>query len=83
MAGALLAIVALYYYLQIVRVMYMSEPKNPDSIPVKRTLAAGVLVCLLGVVGYGAYPKPLLESARIAAAAFMQTQPAVAASRNQ
>ncbi len=76
-AGALLAIVALYYYLQIVRVMYMSEPKLKDSIVVRPSLAAGVLVCLLGVVGYGAYPKPLLESARAAADAFMQAQSAV------
>lgn len=76
-AGALLAIVALYYYLQIVRVMYMMEPTQTEPIVVRPTLAAGVLICLLGVVGYGAYPKPLLESARAAADAFTQTQSAV------
>ena len=58
--------------------MYMSEPKLTDWIVVKPSLAAGVLVCLLGVVGYGAYPRPLLESARAAAAAFMQSQPTIA-----
>lgn len=77
-AGALLAIVALYYYLQIARVMYMSEPKLTEPQSVRPSLAAGILICLLGVVGYGAYPKPLLESARIAADAFMQTQSSVA-----
>lgn len=74
-AGALLAIVGLYYYLQIARVMYMSEPKQTEPVVVRPTLAAGIVICLLGVVGYGAYPKPLLESARAAADAFMQTQP--------
>jgi NADH-quinone oxidoreductase subunit N len=74
--GALLAIVALYYYLQIARVMYMNEPKVKDPIAVKPSLAAGVLICLLGIVGYGAYPRPLLESARAAADAFMQTRSA-------
>jgi NADH-quinone oxidoreductase subunit N len=75
--GALLAIVALYYYLQIARVMYMSEPKQAEPVVVKPALAAGVLICLLGVVGYGAYPRPLLESARAAADAFTQTQPSL------
>jgi hypothetical protein len=56
--------------------MYMVEPKLKDPIVVKPALAVSVLVCLLGVVGYGAYPKPLLESARAAADAFMQTEPA-------
>ena len=77
-AGALLAVVALYYYLQIARVMYMSEPKLTEPCHVKPSLAVGLLVCLLGVVGYGAYPRPLLDSARSAADAFMQVQPAIA-----
>ena len=77
-AGALLAIVALYYYLQIARVMYMSEPKLDGPCHVKPSLALGMLVCLLGVVGFGAYPRPLLESAQAAADAFTQVQPAIA-----
>jgi NADH-quinone oxidoreductase subunit N len=72
-AGALLAIVALYYYLQIARMMYISAPKLADPCLVKPSLAAGILICLLGVVGYGAHPRPLLDSARVAADAFMQT----------
>ena len=77
-AGALLAIVGLYYYLQIARLMYMVEPKIAEPQRVRPTLSAGILICLLGIVGYGAYPKPLLESARFAADAFMQTQSSVA-----
>ena len=82
-AGALLAIVALYYYLQIARVMYMSEPKLKDRCSVRPTLAVGILICLLGIVGYGAYPKPLLESARVAADAFMQTRSSIALAPRQ
>jgi len=77
-AGALLAIVALYYYLQIARVMYMTEPKQMEPCVVKPSLAVGLLICLIGVVGYGAYPRPLLESARVAANAFTQVQSGVA-----
>ncbi len=82
LAGALLAIVALYYYLQIARVMYMSEPTVDEPCHVKPSLALGMLVCLLGVVGYGAYPRPLLEAASSAANAFTQGQPAIAVARH-
>lgn len=81
-AGALLAIVALYYYLQIARVMYMTEPKVAEPCYVKPSLALGMIICLLGVVGYGAYPRPLLDSARSAADAFTQTQPVIAFARH-
>jgi NADH-quinone oxidoreductase subunit N len=70
-AGALLAVVALYYYLQLARSMYMVEPKSQKPVVVRPALACAIVVCLIGVVGYGAYPKPLLESARVAAAALV------------
>ena len=71
-AGALLAIVGLYYYLQIARAMYMVEPKTDAPVVVKPALATAVIICLVGIVGYGAYPRPLLESARVAANALTQ-----------
>ena len=71
-AGALLAIVGLYYYLQIARAMYMVEPKTEVPVVVKPALATAVIICLVAVVGYGAYPRPLLESARVAADALTQ-----------
>jgi hypothetical protein len=57
--------------------MYMSEPKQIEPLVVRPSLVEGILICLLGVVGYGAYPAPLLESARAAADAFTQTQPSL------
>ena len=76
-AGALLAIVSLYYYLQIARAMYMVKPKTDAPVVVKPALATAVIVCLIGVVGYGAYPRPLLESARVAADALTQQSPSM------
>lgn len=70
-AGALLAIVALYYYLQIARVMYMVEPQVERPVSVRPSLSAGIIICLLGVVGYGLYPRPLLESAQEASRALI------------
>jgi NADH-quinone oxidoreductase subunit N len=73
-AGALLAVVALYYYLQLARSMYMVEPKSAKRIVVRPALATAIVICLVGVIGYGLYPKPLLDSARNAATALAPTK---------
>lgn len=78
-AGALLAVVGLYYYLQLARSMYMVEPKSPERVVVRPALACAIIICLIGVVGYGAYPKPLLQSASVAAAALVPSSPSVLA----
>jgi NADH-quinone oxidoreductase subunit N len=67
--GALMAIVSLWYYLQIARAVYMGEAKA-GPVAVRPALAAAIGLCLLGVVGMGAWPSPFVESATQAAAAF-------------
>jgi NADH-quinone oxidoreductase subunit N len=67
--GALMAIVALWYYLQIARAAYMEEPaEGHRPIHVRPLLATAIGICLFGVVFVGAWPGPFIESAREAAA---------------
>jgi NADH-quinone oxidoreductase subunit N len=66
--GAVLTVVALFYYLLIARRMYIDPPTRPDRVPLTRTLAISVLVCALGVVALGLYPKPVVLAALRAAA---------------
>ncbi len=66
--GALMAIVSLWYYLQIARAMFMGEPKG-GSPTVRPALAAAIAICLFGVVAIGAWPAPFIESTASAAAA--------------
>jgi len=64
--GAVLAVVALFYYLQIARAMYMVRGQSTPlrAAPVAR-LAIGV--CLVAVVLFGAWPSLLLNQAESAA----------------
>lgn len=66
--GALMAIVSLWYYLQIARAVFMHEPKGAP-VRVRPALAAAIALCLLGVVGMGLVPAPLIDGAARAAAA--------------
>ncbi|MEW5743515.1 MAG: NADH-quinone oxidoreductase subunit N [Myxococcota bacterium] len=68
--GALMAIVSLWYYLQIARAVYMGEVKA-GPVAVRPALAAAIGLCLFGVVAMGAWPAPFVESATAAASSFL------------
>jgi NADH-quinone oxidoreductase subunit N len=71
LVGAILTVVALFYYLLIARKMYIEAPEKPTRIPVEPALAISVALCVLGVVAFGVYPKPIVMAAlRVAAPLF-------------
>jgi NADH-quinone oxidoreductase subunit N len=71
LVGAVLTVVALFYYLLIARKMYIEAPETPGRLRLDPTLAVSVLLCVLGVVIFGVYPKPIVMAAlRVAAPLF-------------
>ncbi len=70
--GVLNAIVGLYYYLMFIRVMYLfrAEPEvEAIKIPVPRSYAFVLAICMAGMLFLGIYATPLYEWARQAAQA--------------
>jgi NADH-quinone oxidoreductase subunit N len=55
--------ISLYYYLIVIKAMYLGTPEQPArfQVPVMMTAVIGVL--LLGVFAIGIYPGPLLNAA--------------------
>jgi NADH-quinone oxidoreductase subunit N len=69
--GALLTVVALFYYLIVAKRMYIESPARPDRVPVPMSLAISVALCAIGVVAVGVYPKAVVTAAlRVAAPLF-------------
>jgi NADH-quinone oxidoreductase subunit N len=69
--GAVLTVVALYYYLLVARRMYIEPSPRVEPVPVPGPLAVAIGVCVLGVVGMGIFPGPwVAETARVADALF-------------
>jgi NADH-quinone oxidoreductase subunit N len=66
--GALLTVVALYYYLLVARRMYIDAPERDEPVPVPPLLGVAILACVVGVVGIGIYPGPWVDMARRIAA---------------
>ncbi|MCI0546891.1 MAG: NADH-quinone oxidoreductase subunit N [Candidatus Rokubacteria bacterium] len=69
--GAILTVVALFYYLLIAKRMYIDAPSRSGPIAVTPLLALSILICTAGVVVMGVYPKPwVMVALRVAATLF-------------
>ena len=66
--GVLNSIVGLYYYLAVVRVVYLqrSETEN-EKLPVPRVYAAGLATCMAGILLLGIWASPWIDWATAAA----------------
>jgi NADH-quinone oxidoreductase subunit N len=71
LVGALLTVVALFYYLLVAKRMYIDAPVRPGPIAVARPLGLSILICTLGVVVMGLWPGPWVDAVlRIATTLF-------------
>jgi NADH-quinone oxidoreductase subunit N len=69
--GAVLTVVALFYYLIVAKRMYIEPPAVTSRVRLDPTLAISVVLCVLGVVLLGVWPKPVVMAAlRVAAPLF-------------
>ena len=66
-AGVVNSVVSAYYYLRIVKEMYLSEPASEERVPSGLPMRLAVLAAFAGVLFFGVYPAPLLELSRAAA----------------
>ena len=69
--GVLNSVVSAYYYLRVVRVMYLSEPASVQPLASGIPLRLAVLATTAGVLVFGVYPRWLLELAQTAAGALV------------
>jgi NADH-quinone oxidoreductase subunit N len=65
--GVLASVLSLYYYLMVARAMYIEPAAGRPPVRLAAPAALAVVVCVLVVVGL-AYPRPLVDLARGAAA---------------
>src|SRR5574341_2567868 len=71
LVGAVLTVVALFYYLLVAKRMYIDAPETTAPVVVTPLLTLSILLCVVGVVGVGLYPKPVVMAAlRVAAPLF-------------
>ena len=65
--GVLNSVVSAYYYLRIVKVMYLSPPPTEERVGAAMPMRVAVFGAFAGTAFFGIYPTPLLNLARTAA----------------
>ena len=61
------SVVSAYYYLRVVRVMYLSPPPSEEPVRAGPSMGLAVACTFAGTAVFGLYPAPLLNLARTAA----------------
>lgn len=69
-AGAVLAVLGLFYYLQVARAMYMKPAGNRGAVQAPGALGLAIALCLILVVGMGMFPSSFVNGAISASASF-------------
>lgn len=59
--GLVNIVISMYYYLVVVKKMYINEPTDPSPITVSVPMKAVVFVGLAGTLILGIYPKPFIS----------------------
>lgn len=65
--GLLNSTIALYYYLNVLREVFITEPLTDEPLEISPSLMASVQICIFAVLVMGLWPAPFLEFARTAA----------------
>jgi NADH-quinone oxidoreductase subunit N len=65
--GFVLSMVSVYYYLNVVKSMYLAEPADDRPFAVAGTLKFTVLFAMTATLAMGIYPGPLSQLAELAA----------------
>jgi NADH-quinone oxidoreductase subunit N len=67
LVGLVNSVVSAYYYLRVVRVMYLAPPTSPEAIPSPGTLRLALAITTAGVLVFGIWPRALMAVAEQAA----------------
>jgi NADH-quinone oxidoreductase subunit N len=59
--GLINVVISMYYYLIVVKKMYVSEPHDRSPVRVSGSIKMVVYVCLAGTLAIGIYPQPVTD----------------------
>jgi len=68
--GVLTAAISLFYYINVVKIMYVYPPEIKSPIPVPFSLQAVLIIAVIGILALGVWPAPLSDAANTASKVF-------------
>jgi NADH-quinone oxidoreductase subunit N len=68
--GVINSVVSAFYYLRVVKVMYLGEPASQEKLPASVPLGAALALATVGMLYIGIFPSRLLDLAKAATSMF-------------
>jgi NADH-quinone oxidoreductase subunit N len=62
--GVTMSFVSLYYYLMVIKELYIGATEDQSRLPVPPVLAGLTVVMVLGIFYVGLYPRHIFEAAQ-------------------
>ncbi len=59
--GLINVVISMYYYLVVVKKMYINEPTDPTVLTISTPMKVAVYVGLIGTLALGIYPRPIIN----------------------
>ena len=59
--AAAASLVSLYYYLMVIKIMYLGSSSGEDRMSIPPAIKGTIVALLVGVITIGVYPGPLVE----------------------
>ena len=59
--GLINIVISMYYYLIVVKKMYVNEPRDRSPLKISGPVKAVVYICLAGTLAIGIYPQPVTD----------------------
>ncbi len=72
-AGIVLAVLGLFYYLRVLRAAYMTDEGDLPAPKLGAPLRVAIAICALMVTGLGLWPRPLVEASAQASVSLLDT----------
>ncbi len=69
--GVVNSVISAYYYLRVVRVMYLGKPASDKPVTSSPAMKFAVAVCVAGVLVLGVYPGPVVNAVQTAVRAVL------------
>jgi len=60
------SVISAFYYLRVVKVMWMNEPVSTEKVPASAALIVALIICSLGVLLFGLFPDLAIYPAGLA-----------------
>jgi len=61
--GVINSVISAYYYLKILKAMYIEKPDNSEKIRLDTGATLSASLCVLGIIIFGVFPGPLINIA--------------------